>query len=100
MVIDATAPVNSSFFGNLVQSFTPNRHVAVVRIAAGPYGRLNWASPGIVAVDGRLLGFSMENPNQKFLSNEYIAECVKGFCPTNSGIIFSADQIMGTPLSK
>lgn len=108
VVVDRSATHDGSPVDDLRQSFVYNGNSAVVTVAAGPYGRLTWAAPGILTVDGKALGgffpgnadgTSPIDSSNPYLSNEYVGECVRGACDPGALFLFNGDHVLGVPLS-
>lgn len=100
--------VDNSIFGKLKQTFIPSKDYSVVKVKAGPYGKLTWAEPGIISVDGKILDVSyppqekgknpLEENEQNYLKDQYVVSCISGNCQVNQGYIISKDNIVGVPL--
>ena len=80
----------------------------MVETLGGPYGKLTWVPPNILAIDGIPVNAPMpaiadkspigENEKNWFLKNEYAVKCISGACNVGEVIIISSDNIIGVPL--
>ena len=93
-----SAPDN--MIGRLQQAFTVQSDAALVRVEAGPYGKITWASPGLTTVNGKRVSVLLTKNPGEYLSNQYIAECLQGACDKGSGLLFRADGVLGVPSGK
>lgn len=85
---------------NLKSAFIPQKNVALVEVLAGPIGELKWAS-NVLTVDGKpLVPPFYDDPNKKFLENEYIGVCIAGDCTPGLPLIFGQNQTKGVPLTQ
>jgi len=90
----------TSMGDRLQQAFTLHNGTGEVQVLAGPYGKITWAEPGIIAVDNEPLNVNYPNePNQEFLENDYIVICISGGCEPGSTFIISSENIFGIPIS-
>lgn len=94
----------------LRQAFVPDSSAVVVKVVAGPYGKLNWAPPNILTVEGvpSKVPFPktsdgkspIADKDEPYLKDEYYVECIKGACEPGTGLIIQKDKIYGTVITK
>lgn len=85
--------------GNAKNTFVPLQTSAIVRVEAGPVGKILWTEGGVTTVDGRMVDAVLEdNPEQAYLSGEYIVKCLVGDCDSGTAFIISKSQVIGVPL--
>lgn len=83
-------------WGNLYNTFVP-QDISIVKVEAGPTGKIEWAEGGVLTVDGKLVDVLLEeDPGGEFLSGRYVVKCLEG-CESDSFTITS-DQVVGIPL--
>ena len=109
ILVKRTAPAGKELLDRLKQSFMPMNDGAVVRVIAGPYGKLSWTEPGIVTVDGVVQeielpqnsdGSSPLDDRSKFLEKEYLVECISGACLEGTAFITPNEAIVGSLISS
>lgn len=96
-----------NFIDRVKQTFVPTKQTAVVKVVAGPNGKLEWNKPNIISVNKKVLPISMPLDNNgnlpfdekdPYLRDEYIVTCVSGDCGEGFSTIISSDSILGDPL--
>jgi hypothetical protein len=86
---------NASIISNLREAFIPQKNTEVVRVLAGPDGRIQWHKP-VLKINGKIISKqAYTNPRSSYLSNEYVGECIKGNCVPGAAIYFDQNTIMG-----
>lgn len=108
ILVDVANVQGTQIVDRLKQSFLPNSSAAMVEVLGGPVGKLTWAPPDILAIDGTPVKAPMpaidgkspigENEENWFLKKAYAAKCVSGACNVGEVIIISADNVIGVPL--
>lgn len=99
VVVNLVEKQGKSTFDRLKQAFWINKDVAVVEVHAGPVGRITWAETGLITVDGKPMGVTLETaPEGEYLNNEYLVACISGACNVGEGMIISAENVYGEPL--
>jgi len=98
VAVDMAQPQGAELTDYLKQSFVPNGNVAVVEVAAGPWGKFGWNS-GTVTFKEQILGMAMPNQPEKLtLDNQYLVKCISGACVPGQGYVIPASHLMGQPL--
>lgn len=98
LLVHLDKPQGDGIVDRLKQSFIPSERVALVSIVGGPYGKLS-SVKGEVVLDGKNTRVRTDIGDREFLNDEYLATCLKGSCVAGEGVIFSADNIYGQPLT-
>lgn len=83
VVVDPAGGHDGSPVHNLLTAVTPHGGILIAEIVEGPYGSPDWAS------------YSIERDRGAKLSNEYIAECLRGCEEDGTFMVIRSDQIMG-----
>ncbi len=83
VVVDPEGGYDGNPVKNLLTAVTPHGGILIAEIVEGPYGSPDWSSYGI------------ERDRNSKLSNEYIAECLRGCGEEPTYVMIRSDQIMG-----
>lgn len=107
VLVDTQDVQQKSIVGHLKQAFVPNGSAAKVSVVAGPYGKIDWAEPGVLTVDGEIINAPMPSRDGKspigdteYLNDQYVGICLEGNCIKGEAIIIESSHIMGVPLDK
>jgi hypothetical protein len=101
VLINPGVTVKTNILGRLKESFIPTSHAQLLEVLAGPTGTINWTKPNILAVNGQVLTAKFpQNPGIKYLNNQYIGVCLKGYCTVGQPVIFDASNVLGIPENK
>lgn len=109
VLVNRGSEVKTDWMSKLAQSFTPANDGAVVKVLAGPYGKMTWAQPGIIAVNGKPMkaffppaknGDSPIGADNQFLKDQYLVKCVSGACLSNEAFVVNSNQVYGSPLKQ
>lgn len=101
IILVTNSELDFSVINKLKMSVTPDENAAIVRVEAGPYGKIEWAEPGIVSVDGNPINSLLPyRPGQTHLQNEYIVTCLIGPCGPGSAIIIGVENIYGSVVTN
>ena len=89
-------------WGNKLQTaFVPSDEWMLVEVVAGPYGELS-VSEGQVTVDNRVhnvnINLAAFRNHGKYLSDEYIVNCISGACNPGQAMIIGKEYIAGEPV--
>lgn len=108
LLVSMGSDQGKDFGSRLKQSFLPMNDAAIVKVVAGPYGKLTWAEPDRVTIDGKLVEAKLKPVDKKspldnrdpYLKDEYLAVCIKGDCVVGDAVIVSKNKIVGVPLKN
>lgn len=101
ILADLSSQQGDSVVDRLRQSVFPSNQAVLVRVKAGPYGKVNWAPTGFTTVNGKAIGVSLPNkPDFDLLDNTYIGVCLKGACTEGEAVVIPAANIYGEPTMK
>lgn len=85
----------------LMQAFVPSASSVLLRVEAGPYGKVSGVPGGLVTVDGAPLGGTLEKfPSRGYLRDQYVGQCVGGACAPGEYLIIKHNGVYGQPLLK
>ena len=92
-----------SIKSKMIAGFTPHKNTAIVKIVAGPAGRLHIDDKtGLASIDGKTLkntskpiGYDELEENHFLLTNQYYVQCLKGSCSAGSFYIMSDGDVLG-----
>lgn len=108
VLVDTKHSTGDGIVDNLKNSFVPSSTDAVVEVVSGPYGKLAWAEPDILTVDGTMLpvsakkhsdGSNVLTKRDQYLNNEYVVVCQSGACSYKGEVlIIPRDHIVGTKI--
>lgn len=106
IMVDVAKQAGTDPLSRLKQAFVPSASYALVETTAGPTGKLMWAAPDILTIDGKPAPApypattSGESPLRKhekidYLKGEYAGVCISGACESGSMIIVDKENILG-----
>lgn len=101
VLASATHAQDQSWGNRLQTGFIPSDEWMLVEVVAGPYGELS-VSEGQVTVDNRVHSVNINlgafRNHGKYLSDEYIVNCISGACNPGQALIISKEQVAGEPV--
>lgn len=101
IVANTSASQGDGLLDRMRQAVVPSASTVLVKVKAGPYGRVAWAPSGLTTVDGKSLGIILrKDPETKLLNKQYIGECLGGACEVGEGVMIPEGNIYGEPLKK
>lgn len=101
VLVSSEQEQDHSWGNNLQTAFIPSDEWMLVEVVAGPYGELS-VSEGQVTVDNRVhdvnINLGSFRNHGKFLSDEYIVNCISGACNPGQTLIVGKEYVAGEPI--
>jgi hypothetical protein len=101
--LESNVRATDSIKNKMIAGFTPHKNTAIVKIVAGPAGRLHIDDKtGLASINGKVIKNTSKpveydelEKNHFFLTNQYYVQCLKGSCIVGSFYIMSDGDILG-----